>query len=204
MQHLFQAIRRAASTAELKSDFVPLAARHFEATRSGLMIFAEMPLGAVPAGVLNNPVARYLLERHAPVHEGVLLKPGQWQAICRRTDHGHVLAGPIIAGGELIGVLALTRSGSHPAFNDGDMAALSGLCAHLSAWFGEHSKPAPAGLEALTPRERQIAGLVREGLTNAQIGERLCISAESVKAALKRVFRKTGITSRAQLAARVD
>ena len=55
----------------------------------------------------------------------------------------------------------------------------------------------------LSPRERDIAVRVAQGKSNAQIGRELFVSSETVKAALKTVFRKTGVSSRAQLVARL-
>lgn len=58
---------------------------------------------------------------------------------------------------------------------------------------GEESVP------ALTPRETEIASLAAQGLTNAEIGRKLYISENTVKMALKSVFTKLSIGSRALL-----
>jgi DNA-binding NarL/FixJ family response regulator len=50
--------------------------------------------------------------------------------------------------------------------------------------------------EPLTPRERQVLGLVGEGLTNGEIGRRLFISEATVKTHLLRVFAKLGVDDR--------
>jgi len=56
-------------------------------------------------------------------------------------------------------------------------------------------------LEELTPRERQIAVLMAEGMTNREASAILYISIETVKWHAKNVLRKLGVRNRAQLAA---
>ncbi len=54
---------------------------------------------------------------------------------------------------------------------------------------------------ALTPRERQIAELVHEGLSNKDIADTLVISPRTVEAHVEHVLVKLGFTSRTQVAA---
>jgi DNA-binding NarL/FixJ family response regulator len=56
---------------------------------------------------------------------------------------------------------------------------------------------------ALTATELKIAELAASGLTNRQVAERSFLSPKTVEANLARVYRKLGITSRAELGARM-
>jgi DNA-binding NarL/FixJ family response regulator len=58
-----------------------------------------------------------------------------------------------------------------------------------------------AMVTALSNREREVLGLLREGLTNAEIGERLYISAKTAEHHVSRVLSKLGVRSRAEAAA---
>jgi DNA-binding CsgD family transcriptional regulator/tetratricopeptide (TPR) repeat protein len=67
---------------------------------------------------------------------------------------------------------------------------------------GTRSRP-QFGWHSLTPTERTVAGLVSEGLSNPQIGERMYLSHRTVQTHIAHVFAKLDISSRAQLAAEV-
>lgn len=58
----------------------------------------------------------------------------------------------------------------------------------------------PPDAKALTPRERQVASLVGEGLTNQAIGRRLRISERTVEKHVENVLGKLQLTSRVQVA----
>ncbi|MEU9110001.1 response regulator transcription factor [Streptomyces xanthophaeus] len=65
-----------------------------------------------------------------------------------------------------------------------------------------YAAPAPRvphpGLGALTPREREVLGLVGAGLSNADIARRLFLSAATVKTHVHRCMSKLEVSSRAQ------
>jgi DNA-binding NarL/FixJ family response regulator len=60
-----------------------------------------------------------------------------------------------------------------------------------------------AGLErpVLSHREQQVLTLVRKGLTNAQIAERLFLAESTIKSHLSSIFTKFGVRSRKEVAA---
>jgi DNA-binding CsgD family transcriptional regulator len=64
-------------------------------------------------------------------------------------------------------------------------------------------RAALTGPDALTAAERQVAGLAAEGKSNRQIAQQLFITQATVETHLRHAFAKLGITSRADLPARL-
>jgi DNA-binding CsgD family transcriptional regulator len=133
-----------------------------------------------------DPVLQYVEQYHAPAHEGMVLPPGAWKQCqlylqcCATAQHEHILTGPIVGQGQLIGTINFARVGDVPAFNQQDVVNLSAICSQL-----------------------EIAQLVAQGWTNSDIASQLWIQPNSVKQALKRMFRKTGATTRAEMVAKL-
>lgn len=219
---LFAAIAQAQDLQELRSQVLPRLGEYFVATRWGLFFFDQLPdsrfqpLLNLALSLEHNPVLRYLVERHAPVHEGLVVSPQAWQLLCPRTDHRHVMAGPLVKHGNLVGGLGFTRSHTLAAFDRDNLADLSGLCLHLSTWIatGRSIPPLPLAVnppqtwanrrpQRLTRRETQIAQLVAMGKTNAAIGAELWITENSVKQALKRMFQKLQVSNRTEMIAQL-
>ena len=73
-----------------------------------------------------------------------------------------------------------------------------------SSVFAEKSASPSGKIELLTARELQIVELVALGRTNAEIGTELWIAENSVKQALKRMFRKLKASSRAEMVAQLS
>lgn len=213
LQALFHAIAQAQDEQTLRLHISAQMSEYFSATRSGLFFFAQIPLAnsklqkalQIALSPQHNPVARYLLERHAPVHEALVVEPKTWKLICPRADHWHVMAGPIVGTGQLVGVVGFTREQGMPAFDSQNLTDLSALCMHISAWLATVRSQHPLlQTERLTPREVQIADLVAKGRTNAEISTELWITENSVKQALKRMFCKLEVSSRTQMVAKLS
>jgi DNA-binding NarL/FixJ family response regulator len=59
-------------------------------------------------------------------------------------------------------------------------------------------RPAPQGVDQLTPRELEVYRLMSDGLSNAEIGHRLFISDTTVKTHVTRLLQKLQLRDRAQ------
>jgi len=62
----------------------------------------------------------------------------------------------------------------------------------------ERDRAAQQALNQLTPREREVLKTLTEGLTDRDIGERLNISAETVRTHMVNILHKLGVESRLQ------
>jgi DNA-binding CsgD family transcriptional regulator len=228
---LFQAISSARDDRELRMLVMDVVGEQFGAQRWGIYLLdqefqvAEVDVCGVPDvnafvdcyekfGRAVDPVMRYVLDRHAPAHEKLVLPSGGWKQCelyrrcCAYYDHEHIMTGPIVGAGRLIGSIHFARVGDTPAFCTEELADLSALCLHLSASLAtlqvrsiRFNFPLAS---RLTPREVQIAELVAQGLTNAEIGAALWITQNSVKQALKRMFRKLNVCSRTEMIAQLQ
>jgi DNA-binding CsgD family transcriptional regulator len=168
-------------------------------------------------GAALDSVMKYVITHHAPVHEQVIFTEETWkqsqlyQSGCGKIyDHQHVMTGPIVGDGKLIGTVHFARTSGNSAYNTQDLMRLSAICAHIStklAVLRSQEKLCLVNKEIqeihLTPRELQIAFLVAKGLTNAEIATHLWISQNTVKQTLKRLFRKLRVSARAEMVARL-
>jgi DNA-binding NarL/FixJ family response regulator len=85
---------------------------------------------------------------------------------------------------------------------DGDALLSPSVTRRLVAEFAARTKePAgpPTALAELTSREREVMALVAEGLTNAEIGERLFMSPATARTHVSRILTKLGARDRTQL-----
>jgi DNA-binding CsgD family transcriptional regulator len=81
----------------------------------------------------------------------------------------------------------------------------------LQQWFGwrvadlnavqRRIEPAPGDGPLLTPREREVAQLIADGLTNAELAQRLFISPRTAAVHVSSILRKLGVSSRTDVSA---
>ena len=112
--------------------------------------------------------------------------------LCGRRDQERAAAAAVRAGAS--GWLVEDASGTELA--RALLAAAEGRSMVPAAALAE-----VAGAVALTDREREVLGLVRRGLRDKQIAERLVISVKTVEKHVGAVLRKTGAANRTELAA---
>jgi len=97
-----------------------------------------------------------------------------------------------IRGTDLVGAVRTVASGQSML----DPRATGQLLARLR---GSGAKQDP--LAGLSSQERRILGLIGEGLTNRQIGERMYLAEKTVKNYVSALFAKLGMQRRTQAAA---
>ncbi len=85
-------------------------------------------------------------------------------------------------------------------WKEGTSLSLGDAAAYASRARGERKRPR-SGWAALTPTELEVVALAAQGLTNAQIGQQLFISAGTARTHLSHIYAKLGVANRAQLAA---
>ncbi len=153
-----------------------------------------------------DPVLRYIMDTHSAAHDGLVLTERAWhdeplyQHVSHRYRLEHIMTGPIVGEGRLVGTLNIAREDETAPFRPRELMTLSALCAHTSARLGFLSADEAERLP-LTVRQRQVAELVARGHTNATIARELWITENGVKMCLRRIYRALSISGRAELAA---
>ncbi|NWN48630.1 helix-turn-helix transcriptional regulator [Pseudomonas sp. MAFF 301514] len=96
--------------------------------------------------------------------------------------------------------ISLLRTAEQGVFTSDQLAQLNALQALLQMAVA-NMQPCDDALAGLTPKERQIAWLLRQGASNKQLALDLDVGLPTIKTHLIHLFRKTGVTSRTELVA---
>jgi DNA-binding CsgD family transcriptional regulator len=226
---VFHAFATAKDEYQLRIRFMDMVGAYFDVQSWGICLFDDQSnltsfdVQGVSESVVEryheagrtvDPLLRYVVERHAPVHEQLVLGSGGWEHnefsrhFKSRHERPHLMAGPLVGKGQLVGTVHFGRGGDAAAFTIEDLFDLSAICCHFSAclvMLGATSIQVHSLLTSrLTKREHQIVELVARGMTNAEIGAELWIQPDSVKQALKRIFRKLDVSSRTEMVVKLQ
>lgn len=159
---------------------------------------SRLPIHGAYAAVLQRPLQPLLREQIAsPLLAGRGAKAAsEWLL-------------PLALAGEPLGALALlSLMQPAPPPDATDLQTLTVLGTSLAATLASLARggaavtAAPAELQRLTPRERQVLSLLPRGLTNAELGEALGIAAGTAKAHVERILFKLGLSDRTSAAVR--
>ena len=149
----------------------------------------------------NAEIAARLLEMRASIDVVDLLEKVRTPTLVlhsREDDVVPIAEGRILAGGISNAQFVELDSKNHVLLED--EPAWVRFCSQVLQFTGRsraESDEDPA-FESLSRRERDILTLVAEGLSNAEIAERLSISEKTVRNHVSNVFDKLGVWSRAQ------
>lgn len=163
-------------------------------------LFEHVGLGGRPTAVVRR------LARLASAAPDTIV--GRWTRHVRAEGNGTDLEA-VAAGWVEVGALGwaeqAARSASAAHAVRGDRTAAARARARANGLAVDRGAPADArptlALEALRPRERDVARLVALRLTNAEIAERLSLSVRTVESHVYRATTRLGLRSRAELAA---
>ncbi|AZF32109.1 Two-component transcriptional response regulator, LuxR family [Pseudomonas sp. R4-35-07] len=145
---------------------------------------------------LNGLGAARLLQQRLPEVKVVMFtmddSPEYLEAAMQAGAVGYLLKDASRA--EVIQALQLVAAGGE--------ALNTAVSARLLRRMTERQASGAAPGEPLTPRERQVLGLVANGMSNRAIGEQLGITTGTAKAHVERVIGKLGAADRTQAAVR--
>ncbi len=222
---LIAKVTNAGSQAQLRSCFIDRAGELVGATAWGIDLLdrrlqiMESDLFGLPdhfrdryqeIGPKADLISQRMIQDQIPVHNLSLQSPAAWQQsnlyqqLFRIYGLENGLVAPLIGSSGLIGGIYFLRDQRLPAFDDGDLIQISCLCQHLSVRLATLKFAIAADLNScLTPREQDVFALVAQGLSNREIGLQLHISRDAVKQTLKQIFRKLGVSARAEMVAKL-
>ena len=174
---------------------------------------AQLPL-QLPAALAGRARAAVLLARGEPLEaarvahasaEAAGSVGADLQAAFSRGLEGRALA----AAGERLEAIAALREAEHELDACGSVRVRDEMRRELRR-LGARAEPrgpaAPgdSGIDSLTKRELEIAGLVTDRLTNREIAAALFLSDKTIESHLRNIFHKLGVSSRVEVARAVE
>ena len=194
------AVRNSASTCSASSSTTGDSARRSSSTSSPraptLGSVSRWPCTSVPPRQLTahrTLAAGYRID----VTKDLPLVTAPTVVIHRKDDRAVPFAeGQRLAAGIPGAILRILPGRAHLPFV-GDVDALVDAVRHGLGLTPLSRRFSPS----LTPRQREVAALVSEGLSNRQIAERLVITERSAESHVERIRARLGFRSRAQIAA---
>jgi DNA-binding CsgD family transcriptional regulator len=143
-------------------------------------------------GRADDPLMDHLLRRRTAVTER---DSGPEPTVCARWGMGRILIVPLFGEHGVAGSLNLVRPEGAPGFTAQEQLAALALAGQASVSLARcEREPVTAGL---TAREQELLRLLGEGLRNREIASLRGVSEHAVHQALKRLYRKLGVRSRA-------
>ncbi len=111
------------------------------------------------------------------------------------------MAAPLVGLEGPAGLLVVARHVSRRSFDEVDARLAQSAVTHAAILLPQWQRERQHRLEQLpqTARDQRLIGLVAEGRRNHEIAQVLCVSPNTVKDALKRLFRRYGVHTRTQL-----
>jgi DNA-binding NarL/FixJ family response regulator len=108
------------------------------------------------------------------------------------------------SGERLLSAVRRTLEGESPLNQELAMRLLKRLARESSSErrSGGTSREPPEEIESLTPREVEVLKLLSQGQTNPQIAQNLLFSVSTVKAQVRSILSKLGVSDRTQAAVR--
>jgi DNA-binding CsgD family transcriptional regulator len=158
----------------------------------------------------RDPILSATLAKRAPVRETDVATRDGWNAtplcadLARRLNVASYMVAPLYGtNGDILGTLHMGRKANAKPFDKEDAARAGAFSAFLSVMLAHQPIRQPlVHRNALAPRELQVALLAAQGLSNPNIARQLGIASETVKQTLRRVYTKSEVRSRVELARR--
>lgn len=176
------------------------------------------------AGRQIDPVLSTAVRQRSVAYNLALMPINRWREteIYRRAAYlerfDHVVIAPVVSGGRVTATVHAGDDGYGRPFGRAELQEVASISRVLSVVLREHRRragdrasgavvPGPIvegarSLDRLTPRELQVASLVIDELTDAEIGRTLHVSPHTVRQHLKNIYRKLEVRSRVGLTRR--